>query len=133
MAGSIAEQMMGIVVVAAAGHTVEGRTASVVAYIAAGNTVEGRTAVAHIVVVVEHTVEPESIVLELSRKLERQMIHLEHIVAAVVVGMASVGMDLSVAGRRQLVGGSMACVVCHKSHVTGSMALVGLASQCTDR
>lgn len=99
MAGSIAEHMMDTVVVAAAGHTVVGHTAAVVAYIAAGNTVEGHTAVAQIAVVGEHTVVPASIVLELLKKLARQMMHLEHIVAAVVVGMVFVGMDLSGVGR----------------------------------
>lgn len=118
--GNIAEHMKGTAAAVAVGNTV------VVAYIVVANTV-GRC------IAVEHTVVAASIVLELMRKLERQTMNWGHIVAAAVtvVGIAIVGMDWSEVVHLQLVVGSMACVVCHRSRVTGSKALAELAFQCT--
>lgn len=58
--------------------------------------------------------------------------HLEQTVV-VAVGMVMFCMDYCVVGLQRRVGGSMAYVVCHKSHVTESMVPVGLASQCIGR
>lgn len=120
MVGSIAEHTIDIAV--AVGHTVVEHTAAE-AYIPVGHTVVGHIAVEHIAVVVGHTVA-DYIGSEVLRKLGRHTMHLEQI-AVVAVGMVMFCMDYCEVELQQRVVGSMAYVVCHKSHVTGSMAPVG--------